>query len=45
LQEAEKHKSLSRNIPRKKKIFLSYPSVMSRFIDDELLGIREEIGE
>jgi hypothetical protein len=30
---------------RKKKIFSSYPSVMSHFIDDELLGLREEIRE
>jgi hypothetical protein len=46
LKETEKHKILSRHIPRKKKIFLrSYPSVMSHFIDVEPPCLREEIGE
>jgi hypothetical protein len=35
LQEVEEHTIPSRHIPRKKKIFSSYPSVMSHFIDSE----------
>jgi hypothetical protein len=45
MKEAEKHKSLSRHIPRKKKRFLSYPSVMSHFIDAETPCLREATKE
>jgi hypothetical protein len=41
MQEAEKHTSLSRHIPRKKKSFSSYPSDMIHFIDDETPCLRE----
>jgi hypothetical protein len=41
LLEAEKHRSLSRHIPRKQKRFSSYPSVMSHFIDAETPCLRE----
>jgi hypothetical protein len=40
-----KHTSLSRHIPSKKKRFSSYPSVMSHFIDVEIIGLREATRE
>jgi hypothetical protein len=45
LQEAGKHTSLSRHIPRNKKRFSSYPSIMNHFIDVETPSLREAIRE
>jgi hypothetical protein len=45
LQEAEKHTSLSRHTPRKRKRFSSYPSVMSHFVDVEPPFLREATRE
>jgi hypothetical protein len=45
MQEAEKHKILSWYILRKKKRFLSYPSVMSHLIDVEPPCLREATRE
>jgi hypothetical protein len=41
MQEAKKHTSLSRHIPRKQKSFSSYPSNMSHFIDDKTPCLRK----
>jgi hypothetical protein len=45
LQEVEKYTSLSRHILRKKKIFSSYPSIMSHFIDAGTPCLRKETRE
>jgi hypothetical protein len=45
MQEADKHTSPSRHIPRKKKRFSIYPLVMSHFTDAEPSHLREATRE
>jgi hypothetical protein len=45
LQEAKKHTSLSRHIPREQRDFSSYSSAMSHIFDSEPSCHREATGE
>jgi hypothetical protein len=45
MQEAKKHTSLSRHIPREQRYFSSYSSAMRHIIDSEPSCHREATGE